>query len=246
MKSSIIFGLHAVEMAIKKNPEQISEIHFFKDRLDQKLKNIIDLANRHDIYLNAVSREELNKLCDGNHQGVIATLKGGASSLANLTLQDVLANIGDKPPFLLILDCVQDPHNLGACLRTADAAGVDAIIIPKDKSTAVTPVVRKVACGAAETVPVISVTNLARTMQELKDAGIWIAGSAGDAPQTIYQANLKGPLAIVAGAEGDGMRRLTKENCDFLVSIPMFGSVSSLNVSVAVGVMLFEAVRQRG
>jgi 23S rRNA (guanosine2251-2'-O)-methyltransferase len=151
----------------------------------------------------------------------------------------------DHPPLLLILDGVTDPHNLGACLRTADAAGVDAVIAPKDNSAPLNATVRKVACGAAEVVPYIQVTNLARTMKDIQGRGIWITGTAGEAEQSVYQANLTGPVALVMGAEGKGMRRLTRENCDYLINLPMAGSVSSLNVSVATGVCLFEAVRQR-
>ncbi|MEW5994585.1 MAG: 23S rRNA (guanosine(2251)-2'-O)-methyltransferase RlmB [Candidatus Zixiibacteriota bacterium] len=150
-----------------------------------------------------------------------------------------------QPPFLLILDCVQDPHNLGACLRTADAAGVQAVIVPKDRSVGLTDVVRTVACGAAERIPFIAVTNLARTLNQLKERGVWLVGTADGAPQSLYEVDLKGPLALVMGAEGKGLRRLTRECCDFLVHIPMLGTVECLNVSVAAGVCLFEAVRQR-
>jgi 23S rRNA (guanosine2251-2'-O)-methyltransferase len=163
---------------------------------------------------------------------------GNESDLATLLEQK-------DNPFLLILDGVTDPHNLGAILRSADAAGVHAVISPKDRSAKLTSVVRKVACGAAEAVPFITVTNLARTLRELQDAGVWVVGAAGETETTIYQADFKGPLALVLGAEGEGLRRLTRETCDGLVKIPMFGSVSSLNVSVAAGICLFEAVRQR-
>ena len=144
-----------------------------------------------------------------------------------------------------MLDGVTDPHNLGACLRTADAAGIDAIVVPKDNSVALTPVVRKVACGAADLIPLIQVTNLARTLREIKDAGVWVVGTAGEATQSIYQCKMQGPIALVMGAEGKGMRRLTREHCDELIKLPMAGSVSSLNVSVATGVCLYEIVRQR-
>jgi 23S rRNA (guanosine2251-2'-O)-methyltransferase len=151
----------------------------------------------------------------------------------------------EGPPFLLILDGVQDPHNLGACLRSADAAGVDAVILPKDRSAPLSATARKVACGAAETVPVIRVTNLARSLRAIRDAGVWLYGAAGDAQQSLYEADLSGPLALVLGGEGRGLRRLTREHCDVLMAIPMAGSVSSLNVSVATGICLFEARRQR-
>jgi len=151
----------------------------------------------------------------------------------------------ETPPLILVLDGVTDPHNLGACLRTADAAGATAVIVPKDKSATLTPVVRKVACGAAEVIPLVAVTNLARTLEKLQQRGLWVVGTAGEAEQEIYQQDLTGPLVMIMGAEGKGMRRLTREHCDFLVKLPMSGSVSSLNVSVATGVCLFEAVRQR-
>ncbi|HWR83611.1 MAG TPA: 23S rRNA (guanosine(2251)-2'-O)-methyltransferase RlmB [Candidatus Deferrimicrobium sp.] len=151
----------------------------------------------------------------------------------------------NKPPFLLILDGVQDPHNLGACLRTADAAGIHAVIVPKDRAVSLTDTVRRVACGAAERLPLVSVTNLARTLKQLKDAGVWLVGTADDAAQSLYDTQLTGPLAIIMGAEGEGLRRLTREACDFLVRIPMSAPGQCLNISVAAGVCLFEAVRQR-
>ncbi|WP_306304395.1 23S rRNA (guanosine(2251)-2'-O)-methyltransferase RlmB [Methylogaea oryzae] len=159
-------------------------------------------------------------------------------------LMDLLTRL-DHPPLLLVLDQVQDPHNLGACLRTCDAAGVDGVVVTRDQSVALTPTVLKVASGAAETVPVFRITNLARTLRDLKDAGLWIAGASGDAPQSVYDADLKGPLALVVGGEGKGMRRLTREHCDLLVSLPMRGQVESLNLSVAAGVLLYEVQRQR-
>lgn len=158
-------------------------------------------------------------------------------------LASVLEN--KTAPLVLVLDCIQDPHNLGACLRTADAAGVDAVILPKDKSAPISDTVRRVACGAAERVPIIRVTNLARAMEKLKELGIWLVGTADEATQTVYELDLKGPIGLVMGAEGSGMRRLTGERCDFLAKVPMFGKVECLNVSVATGVCLFEAVRQR-
>ncbi len=160
---------------------------------------------------------------------------------------DLFAILGSlkEPPFLLLLDCVQDPHNLGACLRSADAAGVHAVVAPKDRAVSLTETVRKVACGAAEHVPLVTVTNLARTLKQLKEAGLWLVGTADDATQSLYDVDLTGPLALVMGAEGEGLRRLTRQCCDFLVHIPMAGSVGCLNVSVATGVCLFEAVRQR-
>jgi 23S rRNA (guanosine2251-2'-O)-methyltransferase len=164
-------------------------------------------------------------------------------TLEEVDLQGLLESRPD--PLVLILDCVTDPHNFGACLRTADAAGVTCVIVPKDKSAPVTETVRRVSCGGADNVPIVRVTNLARTMERLKKAGLWLVGTSDQGTQTLYQTDLKGPIGIVMGAEGDGMRRLTEENCDFLVQIPMSGAVECLNVSVATGVCLFEAVRQR-
>jgi len=158
---------------------------------------------------------------------------------------DELLDRSEAPPLLLVLDGVTDPHNLGACLRTADAAGALAVIVPKDKSATLNATVRKVACGAAEVVPLVAVTNLARTLEKLQKRGVWIVGTAGEASQELYSQDLSGPIALVMGAEGKGMRRLTREHCDYLVRLPMAGSVSSLNVSVATGVCLFEALRQR-
>ena len=179
-----------------------------------------------------------------NHQGVVAsTLAPAARDEAFLKAQ---LQKQEKPPFLLILDGVQDPHNLGACLRSADAAGVQAVVAPKDRSTGLTAAACKVASGAADTVPFIQVTNLARTLRWLKEQGIWLVGTAGEAGMSLYDVDLKGPLAIVMGGEGKGMRRLTREACDLLVNMPMAGSIESLNVSVAAGVAMFEAVRQRG
>jgi len=196
------------------------------------------------ITVHCVPRAELDALVGGaRHQGVVA--RGTAPpQRSEVDLDAVLAG-QTKAAFLLVLDGVQDPHNLGACLRSADAAGVQAVIAPKDRSVSLTPTVRKVASGAAEAVPFIQVTNLARTLRELKQAGIWLVGTAGEAGTSLFEADLAGPLALVMGAEGKGLRRLTRETCDTLVHIPMAGSVASLNVSVATGICLFEAVRQR-
>jgi 23S rRNA (guanosine2251-2'-O)-methyltransferase len=180
---------------------------------------------------------------------VVAELAGGPAAGDNTLAReaDLWAHLEalDHPPLVLVLDGVTDPHNLGACLRSADAAGVDAVILPKDKSASVTPVVRKVACGAAETVPLHAATNLARVLKGLKERGIWLYGAAGEARSSLYAQDLTGPAALVLGSEGAGLRRLTREHCDFLVHLPMAGAVSSLNVSVATGVCLFEVVRQR-
>lgn len=195
------------------------------------------------VSIQQMTRKTLDDKARGaNHQGIIARVKP-AKQLNENDIDDILAQ--HESPLLLVLDGVTDPHNLGACLRNADAAGAAAIIVPKDRSAPMNATVSKVACGAAEVVPLIRVTNLARTMRTLQEKGIWFVGTAGEATHDIYQAKLTGPLAIVMGAEGDGMRRLTRETCDDLIKIPMAGSVSSLNVSVASGICLFEAVRQR-
>jgi 23S rRNA (guanosine2251-2'-O)-methyltransferase len=187
---------------------------------------------------------QLDKLAAGErHQGVVAELLPRAGD-PETQLEEALEAAGDAP-LLLVLDGVQDPHNLGACLRSADAAGVAAVLVPRDRAAGLTPVVRKVAAGAAETVPLVAVVNLARTLRELKERGVWLVGTDDSAEKTLYDAELTGPVALVMGSEGEGMRRLTRECCDQLVSIPMAGAVESLNVSVAAGVALFEAVRQR-
>ena len=240
----IVFGLHAVQAILQRQPERILRLHVVNVRGDKKMEAILSLASDANIHVETATRQQLDRLCnEGNHQGVVA-LCTKASVYGESDLKSFLANL-DAPPFLLILDGVQDPHNLGACFRSADAAGVHAIIAPKDKSVGITPVVSKVACGATEALPFFQVTNLARTIEAIKAENIWVYGAAGEADKTIYQTALTGPLALVLGSEGDGLRRLTRDLCDGLVKIPMFGSVSSLNVSVATGICLFEAVRQR-
>lgn len=238
-----LFGIHAVEALLTQQPERVMQLYFQKDRMDKRIQALFDLAESLDLKINLVPRNELDKLSEnGVHQGVVASCQ----KPNQYTEQDLEKIISEAAkPFLLILDGIQDPHNLGACLRSADAAGVHAVIVPKDKSVSMTATVIKVASGAAETIPFIQVTNLARTLRYLKEQGIWIFGAAGDAPQSLYSADLSGAVAIVMGAEGEGMRRLTREHCDVLLNIPMQGSVSSLNVSVATGVILFEALRQR-
>lgn len=243
--SNHIFGIHAVEALLKRDPERVYRLCVTKDRQDKKLQFIIELAKECGITIENNSKESLDKITnEANHQGVVAFCRK-AKTYNEHDLKDLLENT-DTPPFVLILDGVQDPHNLGACFRSADAAGVHAIIAPKDKSVGITPVVSKVASGAAETIPFVQVTNLARTLEILKEMGIWIYGAAGEAEATLFQTNLTGPIAIVLGSEGEGLRRLTRETCDVLLKIPMTGTVESLNVSVATGIFLFEVVRQRG
>lgn len=242
-KSYFVFGIHAVQALLDKQPERVIELWVMQGRQDKKLDAIQKKASQFGLSIQSSHRKALDEKSKGEqHQGVVAKVKE-AKMLTEHDLDDILQQ--QSAPFLLILDGVTDPHNLGACLRSADAAGVHAVIVPKDNSVGLTPVVSKVACGAAEVIPLIQVTNLARTMALLKERGVWLIGAAGEATSSLYQTNLKGSLALAMGAEGKGLRRLTREHCDSLVSLPMAGQVSSLNVSVAAGICLFEAVRQR-
>ncbi|HHX83550.1 MAG TPA: 23S rRNA (guanosine(2251)-2'-O)-methyltransferase RlmB, partial [Pseudomonadaceae bacterium] len=233
-----------VEALLKHNHDSILELLVMQGRQDPRMEALLGRAGRLNVGHRTVERSELDELTTGNHQGIVALCRPLKLEKSEGFLKNLLAGL-DHPPLLLVLDGVTDPHNLGACLRSAEAAGVDAVIVPKDKSALMTPVARKVACGAAEIVPFIVVTNLARTLKALQQAGVWVLGAAGEAQQSLYGSDLKGPLALVMGSEGSGMRRLTREHCDLLFSIPMAGEVSSLNVSVSAGVCLFEAVRQR-
>jgi len=239
-----VFGLHAVQSLLERTPGRVSVLLALESRADARMQAILALAEKANVPVRRVARSELDERAPGvSHQGVVAEM-AAAVALSESELPQFLGGLG-RPPLLLILDGVQDPHNLGACLRTADAAGVDAVILPKDRSAPLNATARKVACGAAETVPVVRVTNLARTLRTIRDAGVWLYGAAGEAPRALYDADLSGPVALVLGGEGKGLRRLTREHCDDLVAIPLAGSVSSLNVSVATGVCLFEARRQR-
>lgn len=244
MTKEHIFGIHAVQSLLENHPERIYRICIAKERQDKRLEELLHLAQQANIAIEQTNRHTMDRLAHNtNHQGVIAFCRS-ADSLTESDLNQILDQL-TTPAFLLILDGVQDPHNLGACFRSADAAGVHAIIAPKDKSVGLTATVSKVASGAAETVPFVQVTNLARTLEKLKAKGIWIYGAAGEAEKTLYETDLTGPIALVLGAEGSGLRRLTRELCDGLIKIPMVGTVESLNVSVATGVFLFEALRQR-
>ena len=243
MNNDFVFGLHAVQSLFDSKPERILELWVQKGRTDKRINQLVDAAREQGAAVRFVERSRLDAKVDGVHQGIVAKV-AAAQVFREGDLEDLLDTL-EVPPFLLVLDGVTDPHNLGACLRTADAAGVHAVIVPKDKSASLNATASKVACGAAETVPLVQVTNLARTLTWLKDRGIWLVGTAGESSGTVYQADLKGPLGLIMGAEGKGMRRLTRDHCDALVNIPMAGAVSSLNVSVATGVCLFEAVRQR-
>jgi len=246
-QSDIVLGIHAVQALIERSPERFIEMWALKGRDDERMLPIINLARKYKIPVQFVHRKVLDDKSQGEqHQGVIARITPNKQFSEN-DLDEIIATAErqNTPPFLLILDGVTDPHNLGACLRNADAAGVQAIIVPKDKAAKITATVRKVAVGAAETVPLVQVTNLARTMKHLQQLGVWIVGTAGETDTSLYDIELNGPMALVMGAEGKGMRRLTRENCDQLVKLPMAGAVSSLNVSVATGICLFEIVRQR-
>ncbi|MGC9423460.1 MULTISPECIES: 23S rRNA (guanosine(2251)-2'-O)-methyltransferase RlmB [Vibrio] len=244
MSNELIYGIHSVSAVMQRDPARIIEAYVLKGRQDDRLLPVLNELLRLGVSIQEMGRKALDDKAQGaNHQGVIAKVRP-AKALNEHDLEEILSQ--HEQPLLLVLDGVTDPHNLGACLRNADAAGVAAVIVPKDKSAPMTATVSKVACGAAETVPLVRVTNLARTMRALQEQGVWFVGTAGEATHDIYQSKLTGPLAIVMGAEGDGMRRLTRETCDDLIKIPMAGSVSSLNVSVATGICLFEAVRQRG
>ncbi|WP_296045563.1 23S rRNA (guanosine(2251)-2'-O)-methyltransferase RlmB [uncultured Alteromonas sp.] len=239
-----LYGLHAMQAVIENEPERLIEIWVLKGRDDERLINIVNQARRFGVSVQFCNRKVLDDKVKGEqHQGIVARAKP-AKVLDESDLDRLLEST--PAPLLLVLDGVTDPHNIGACLRTADAAGAHALIVPKDKSGGLTGTARKVACGAAEVVPFIQVTNLSRTLKQLQDKGVWIIGTAGEAEQLIYDCKLSGPMALVMGAEGKGMRRLTRETCDELVKLPMAGSVSSLNVSVATGICLYEIVRQRG
>lgn len=243
-ESTTIFGLHAVRTLLQQRPERAALLILQKGRDDGRINELMKLAQEKGIKTELRDSKELDRLAgDERHQGACLQIRS-VGVLGEGALDDLL-DAAKGAPFLLVLDGVQDPHNLGACLRTADAAGVTAVIVPKDRAAGLSAIVRKVASGAAETVPLIQVTNLARTLRWLKERDIWIVGTDDQAPHSLYASKLTGPLAVVLGAEGTGLRRLTRENCDALVSIPMRGVVESLNVSVATGVLLYEALRQR-
>jgi len=244
MEQQILVGFHAVIARIRQAPDSLKTVYYDVSRRDRRMKEFIEITQQTiGRKVHQADSERLRQLAGHDrHQGVVAFAE--PASLAR-NVAELLDSLGDKKPLLLILDGVTDPHNLGACLRVADGAGADAIIVPKDRSAQLNTTVSKVASGAAETMPFVAVTNLAQSMRELQEAGVWLIGTSDDAEKTLYEVDLTGPVAIVMGAEGEGMRRLTKETCDELVSIPMFGGVESLNVSVASGVCLYEAARQR-
>lgn len=242
MQKTVLHGFHAVSARLSRQPDSVLEIYVNTSRRDPRMQDLLQMATRQKTRVIQVDNDRLDGLTGhSRHQGVAAVVDLSKNQVA---LEEVLEDL-TEPAFLLILDGITDPHNLGACLRVADAMGVHAVIAPKDKSVSINATVSKVACGAAEVIPYITVTNLARTLRDIKDSGIWIAGTAADGDSDLYHFNQTGPLAWVLGAEGSGMRRLTREHCDVLVSIPMFGSVESLNVSVASGICLSETRRQR-
>jgi 23S rRNA (guanosine2251-2'-O)-methyltransferase len=244
MADHVAYGLHAVRVLLSRNPGRVRRVLVAGGREAGRVAEVRAMAERAGVRVATAADAELDTLAaGGRHQGVVAEITPPAADPETQLEEALEACAG--PPLLLVLDGVQDPHNLGACLRSADAAGACAVIVPRDRAAGLTPVVRKVAAGAAETVPLVSVVNLARTLRELKERGIWLVGTDDTAPSALFEADLAGPLALVMGSEGEGMRRLTRECCDQLVSIPMAGAVESLNVSVAAGVALFEAVRQR-
>ena len=243
MSSRLIYGFHAVTAKLRHDPESVKEIMIDATRHDARARDLLAHAELQGVKVIAGDGKRLDGMAPGaRHQGVIARIEGGRKAAH---LDDVLDTL-EEPAFLLVLDGITDPRNLGACLRVADAAGVHAVIAPKDRAVGLTDVAAKTACGAAETVPYVMVTNLARTLRELQEREIWVIGTAGEAQSDLYAAEWPKATAWVLGAEGEGMRRLTRENCDQLVRIPMHGSVESLNVSVAAGVCLFEARRRLG
>ncbi len=240
--TKILYGFHALGVRLKTAPKSVLEIYFDSSRRDARMREFINKAK--DIGVRLIEADSARLVSIGGslgHQGVVARV---TEVKPIHSLDDLLDSISE-PPLLLVLDGITDPHNLGACLRVADGAGVHAVIAPKDHAVGINATVAKVASGAAETVPYLMVTNLARTLGELKERNIWCIGTSDDAPKTIYQMDLRVPTALVLGAEGAGMRQLTRKSCDELVNIPMRGAVSSLNVSVASGVCLYEALRQR-
>lgn len=248
-----VYGIHAVDNLLRRNPGSVQHLWLQAGREDKRITALLELARNQGVAVSREPRKALDDRVSARHQGAVAQALDGADQgpegAPNLWREaQLLAAVENKPGpvLILVLDGVTDPHNLGACLRSADAAGADAVVVPKDKSADLTPVARKVACGAAESVPFVRVTNISRTLQALKERGVWLYGTTGEAEKTLYDSDLSSSVALVMGAEGKGMRRLTQEQCDFLVKLPMAGDVSSLNVSVASGICLFEAVRQRG
>jgi 23S rRNA (guanosine2251-2'-O)-methyltransferase len=247
-----IYGLHAVDSLLRQNPRSVQKLSVQEGREDKRVRALMSLARNQGVPVVRESRSALDAMVNARHQGVVAQAAELASDSGGaqpnlMREEELLQRVRDKdgPLLILVLDGVTDPHNLGACLRSADAAGVDAVVVPRDKSADLNATARKVACGAAEVVPFVRVTNISRTLKALKEQGVWLYGTAGESENSIYDSDLTASMALIMGAEGSGLRRLTREHCDFLVQLPMVGSVSSLNVSVATGICLFEALRQR-
>ncbi len=243
MQEQLFYGIHVIQTLLDRNPERVLEIYIVESRSEPKIAQIRKLAQQHGVSVSQQQRKDLDKwLPKTNHQGVAAKVRA-KDPLTESDLDDILQKKSN--PLFLVLDGIQDPHNLGACLRTADAAGVDAVIVPKDRAASMSSVVYKISSGAAETVPLLTVTNLVRCLQYLQKKGVWIMGTSLHAKQTLFSTDLTGSTAIVLGAEGSGMRTLTEKHCDILMQIPMLGAIESLNVSVSAGVCLYEALRQR-
>jgi 23S rRNA (guanosine2251-2'-O)-methyltransferase len=244
VSGSLVYGLHAVRAVLTARPPDVLRLSIAAARDDARMRELRELAAACGLKAAPATADALDAETGGAaHQGVVAEVRPSVPLDEN-SLLDLLA-AQSRPALVLVLDGVSDPHNLGACLRTADAAGATAVVAPRDRAAGLSPVVRKVAAGAAETVPFAQVTNLARALRDLKEAGLWIAGTAGDGEQELFDADLAGPLALVFGSEGKGLRRLTRDCCDFTLRLPMHGAVASLNVSVAAGIALYEALRQR-
>ncbi|MBU1690846.1 MAG: 23S rRNA (guanosine(2251)-2'-O)-methyltransferase RlmB [Gammaproteobacteria bacterium] len=242
MADNFIYGFHAIVSRIRQDAKSVTEIYLHRERQDPRARDLLQLAEEQGVRVIFMERHRLDGMAGNDkHQGVVAKV---VAAREYHDVFDVLESL-KEPALLLVLDGVQDPHNLGACLRVADAMGAHAVVVPKDRAAGLNATVRKVASGAAETVPFVTVTNLSRSLREIKEAGVWVVGAAGEAETDLFSAKLEGPTAWVLGAEGEGLRRLTRETCDQLIRIPMFGSVESLNVSVASGICLYETRRQR-
>jgi 23S rRNA (guanosine2251-2'-O)-methyltransferase len=250
----LVYGMHAVDGLLRRNPRAVVELLVQSGRADKRMSALLELARNQGVPVTRHPRADLDELVEGRHQGAVARMRGdgageGGAAAGNFWEEArLLAHVASAsgPVLVLVLDGVTDPHNLGACLRSAEAAGADAVVVPRDNSAGLTPVVRKVACGAAEVLPFVTVTNISRTLRALKALGVWLYGTAAEAEKSIYNSDLTGPVALVMGGEARGLRRLTREQCDHLIHLPMAGAVGSLNVSVAAGICLFEVVRQRG
>lgn len=244
MSNELLIGIHAVEAALNHDVGNLVELYIESGSHNPRVKELGERARELGIKPHARDRGALDRMTGGaRHQGVVgyynAPVALPESALAGLVER------GGREALFLVLDGVTDPHNFGACLRSAEAAGVTAVVVPKDRAVGVTPTVRRASAGAADRVPIVSATNLARALKMLKDAGVWLVGLVGDIDKSVYAVDLDGPIALVLGSEGEGLRRLTRESCDFLARIPMRGEIESLNVSVATGIVLFETLRQR-